>query len=236
MSKRKEDLSQSLEFKKNYLYDGTTLLQVEIKKKIEKFEQFREKYGLPIYVTRTNFATMKGQLIRTISFPSEKKNEFQREALKFLLYMFGLAVSSYSFIVVRMWNDIDFQDILIQFLDFITITVPFGLPISMTFGSIFALDKMKEKSIYCISPKKVVDGGQVDFVCFDKTGTLTEDFMDLNCLVPVQSRKFGEEVHSIKKNGKSLQNPLTNMAVNHTLAYIESKAEIAGDPMEIKLF
>ena len=175
---------------------------------------------MPIYVTRTNFATMKGQLIRTISFPSEKKNQFQRESLQFLLFLFILAVISYSLLVARMWHEIDFEDILIQFLDFITITVPFGLPVSMTFGSIFAMEKMKEKSIYCISPKKVVDGGQVDFVCFDKTGTLTEDFMDLNCLVPVKERKFGEEITNLKANQKGLENALTNMAANHTLGYL----------------
>ena len=150
---------------------------------------------MPIYVTRTNFATMKGQLIRTISFPSEKKSQFQRESLQFILFLLMLVVVSYSFLIVRMWDKIDFEDILIQLLDLITITV--GLPVSMTFGSIFAMEKMKEKSIYCISPKKVVDGGQVDFVCFDKTGTLTEDFMNFNCLVPVQEQKFREEISNL---------------------------------------
>lgn len=60
-----------------------------------------------------------------------------------------------------------------KFCDLITVTVPPGLPVSMTFGIIFALEKMKNKKIFCISPNKTIVGGMVDFMCFDKTGTLT---------------------------------------------------------------
>ena len=109
VSKRQEDLDRP-QFKKNYLYDGTSLLQVEIQKKISNFEKYREKHGLPLYVTRTNFASMKGQLIRTISFPSEKQSEFQKEVVKFLLCMVGLAVISYSSLMAKMWGQVDFWD------------------------------------------------------------------------------------------------------------------------------
>jgi cation-transporting ATPase 13A3/4/5 len=43
----------------------------------------------------------------------------------------------------------------------------------MTFGIIHAIEKLKKKDIYCVSPNKVIMGGLVDFICFDKTGTLT---------------------------------------------------------------
>ena len=79
---------------------------------------------------------------------------------------------------------------IIKFLDLITITVPPGLPVSMTFGIIFALEKLKDKGIFCISPNKIISGGRVKHACFDKTGTLKEDFMDFYGLVPAQSKKF----------------------------------------------
>lgn len=79
---------------------------------------------------------------------------------------------------------------MIKFLDLITITVPPGLPVSMTFGIIHAIEKLKNKDIYCVSPNKVIMGGLVDFICFDKTGTLTEDFMDFKCLVPCYNSRF----------------------------------------------
>ena len=63
----------------------------------------------------------------------------------------------------------------------------------MTFGIIFALEKLKDKSIFCISPNKVVTGGMVDFVCFDKTGTLTEDFMDFWGYIGCRNGKFEDE-------------------------------------------
>lgn len=64
-------------------------------------------------------------------------------------------------------------DLFVKFLDLVTVTVPPGLPVSMTFGIIFALEKLKKKSIFCTSPNKVVLGGMTNFMCFDKTGTLT---------------------------------------------------------------
>ena len=49
---------------------------------------------------------------------------------------------------------------------------------------------MKNKSIFCTSPNKIITGGMTNLICFDKTGTLTEDFMDFYCLVPAFKKKF----------------------------------------------
>ncbi len=87
---------------------------------------------------------------------------------------------------------------VVKFLDLITITVPPGLPVSMTFGIIFALEKLKDKQIFCISPNKIISGGRVNHACFDKTGTLTEDFMDFYGLVPCHQRKIFPFIESIE--------------------------------------
>ena len=79
----------------------------------------------------------------------------------------------------------DTLDLVVKFLDLVTVTVPPGLPISMTFGIVYAMEKMKKKKIFCISPNKTILGGMTNLICFDKTGTLTEDFMDFNLLIPV---------------------------------------------------
>jgi cation-transporting P-type ATPase 13A2 len=75
--------------------------------------------------------------------------------------------------VIKLHTVVSTYNLVIKIIDLITITVPPGLPVSMTFGIIFALDKLKNKEIYCTSPNKVISGGRVDFACFDKTGTLT---------------------------------------------------------------
>ena len=131
-----------------------------------------------------------------------------------------------------MHNQIKVRDLILKILDLITVTVPPGLPISMTFGIIYAVDKMKKKQIFCISPNKIIPGGQVNLICFDKTGTLTEDFMDFYCLVPTKNREFQESIDNseaavvrqpiekvIMKN-KYLEKVFTNMATNHSISLI----------------
>lgn len=98
--------------------------------------------------------------------------------------MFILSCASYGILLAKLTQTVSDGNVLfVKFLDLITITVPPGLPVSMTFGIIFALEKMKSKKIFCSSPNKVIHGGLTNWVCFDKTGTLTEDFMDFDCLL-----------------------------------------------------
>jgi cation-transporting ATPase 13A3/4/5 len=48
-----------------------------------------------------------------------------------------------------------------KFIDLILITVPPSLPVSMTFGIIYAIERLKEKSIFCIAQNKVITGGMI---------------------------------------------------------------------------
>ena len=107
-----------------------------------------------------------------------------------MIFLFILAIASYCVLIAKLHKIVSAGDLVVKFLDLITITVPPGLPVSMTFGIIFALEKLKDKKIYCTSPNKVVAGGMVDFACFDKTGTLTEDFMDFWGFVSCAEGKF----------------------------------------------
>jgi P-type E1-E2 ATPase len=66
-------------------------------------------------------------------------------------------------------------EIVDRSLDLITITVPPALPAAMTVGTVFAINRLKNKKIFCISPPRVNVSGRVNLMVFDKTGTLTED-------------------------------------------------------------
>lgn len=79
----------------------------------------------------------------------------------------------------------------------------------MTFGIIHAIEKLKDKDIYCVSPNKVIMGGLVDFICFDKTGTLTEDFMDFKCLAPALQGQFQKTINNPTENDSQI-NPRIN--------------------------
>ena len=61
----------------------------------------------------------------------------------------------------------------VKFLDLISISVPPGLPASMSVGIAYSINRLKSSGIYCISPDKIILGGRVNLICFDKTGTLT---------------------------------------------------------------
>lgn len=95
-----------------------------------------------------------------------------------MVVLFAIAVITYIGMIPKLQEVITPLDLFIKFLDLITITVPPALPVSMAFGVIYAIEKLKKKSIFCIEENRVIVGGVVNFCCFDKTGTLTEDFMD----------------------------------------------------------
>ncbi len=136
-------------------------------------------------------------------------------------------------------------NIFLKILDIIVITVPPALPVSMAFGVIYAVDKLKNKSIFCIDQSKVITGGVVGFCCFDKTGTLTEDFMDFQSLIPAHDGKFYPAVKNnanqkiniddLLEKEKYMKHILNNMASNHSIIRLEDTGELIGDPMEVKL-
>lgn len=53
--------------------------------------------------------------------------------------------------------------------------IPPALPAAMSVGIVFAINRLKNQSIYCISPQRVNVAGRVNLMVFDKTGTLTEE-------------------------------------------------------------
>jgi cation-transporting P-type ATPase 13A2 len=122
-----------------FVFEGTTIVQVSDKKRMSKYERFREEFGIPVCVIRTNFTTTKGQLIRIILFPREQDNIFQREAMKFLFFLFIFAIVSYVVLVIVNLEYETTEDIIIKFIDIILIAVPPALPVSMTFGVIYAI-------------------------------------------------------------------------------------------------
>jgi P-type E1-E2 ATPase len=116
------------------------------------------------------------------------------------MFLFCLAIISYCILIAKLHKDTDAGTLVLKFFDLITITVPPGLPVSMTFGIVFALEKLVKKQIYCSSPNKVVLGGMINWICFDKTGTLTEDFMDFHCLILSKNKKFSTPIFNVRSS------------------------------------
>eukprot|EP01133_Synstelium_polycarpum_P011199 gene11199-13056_t len=184
-------------------------------------------------VTRTGWATTKGELVLSMLFPKETNFKFFQQSIKFLGVLCSIALVGFGISVWRMLalGSIPASEVVKRALDLITIVVPPALPMAQSVGQGFSIFRLKRRNIFCISPPRVSMGGKTECFCFDKTGTLTEDGLDLLGVVPSNNRSFTPMVKEIDR----MTGPLfLTLATCHTLAHIEDK--VAGDPLEEKIF
>ncbi|XP_070560600.1 polyamine-transporting ATPase 13A3-like isoform X8 [Ptychodera flava] len=211
------------EHKRHTLYCGTQVIQTRY-------------YGSELVkavVVRTGFSTAKGTLVRAILYPKPMDIKLYRDALKFISVMFGIAAIGFIYtIIVLALQDATAREIVLKALDIITIAVPPALPAALTIGIVYAQNRLKRKSIYCISPSRINLCGTLDVVCFDKTGTLTEDGLDLMGVVPAENARFSKMVTNIQQ--LPFDNLLVAMTTCHSLTRIQG--ELNGDPLDVKMF
>ena len=230
---------------KHFLFNGTKLIRA----RRPQAGQDDEAVALAI-VIRTGFNTTKGELVRSMLFPKPSGFKFYRDAFRYISVMavvagIGFIASLINFIRLRLaW-----RLIIVRALDLITIVVPPALPATLTIGTNFALSRLKQKAIFCISPQRVNVGGKLDILCFDKTGTLTEDGLDVLGVRAVHRRtmRFSEVLvksHALLPGANYERDPtvdyrihqaiLYTMATCHSLRSVEG--ELLGDPLDVKMF
>jgi len=97
-------------------------------------------------VIRTNFFTLKGNLVRDILYPKDSNFKFYRDSLIFVACMAVLAVVGFlGTIKFLIEKGLETWDIVDKCLDLITITVPPALPAAMTIGTVFSISRLKKK-------------------------------------------------------------------------------------------
>ena len=230
---------------KHFLFNGTKI--VRARRPQEGKDEEAVALGL---VLRTGFNTTKGALVRSMLFPKPSGFKFYRDSFRYIGVMAGVAGIGFiaSFVnFIRL--QLEWHLIIIRALDLITIVVPPALPATLTIGTNFALGRLKQKKIFCISPQRVNVGGKLDIVCFDKTGTLTEDGLDVLGLriVHTPTRSFGELVTdaSTVLPGIAYERDPTmdysihkaamyTMATCHSLRVVDDA--LVGDPLDVKMF
>ena len=201
-------------------------------------------------VVRTGFNTTKGALVRSMLFPKPSGFKFYRDSFRYISVMafiaaIGFIVSLINFIRLGLaWHLI-----IVRALDLITIVVPPALPATLTIGMSFALSRLKQRQIFCISPQRINVGGRLDVICFDKTGTLTEDGLDVLGLRVAQkpSGRFSDiltDPLSVLPGARYERDPtmdyqahkaiLYTMATCHSLRSVDG--ELVGDPLDVKMF
>lgn len=226
---------------KSFLYNGTKLL---------KMKSSNDEPVLAM-VLKTGFNTTKGSLVRSMLFPKPTGFKFYRDSFKYIGFMtliafIGFIYSTYNFIQLGLSKRI----MILRALDIITIVVPPALPATLTIGTTFAVNRLKNKQIFCIAPTRINIGGKLDIACFDKTGTLTEDGLDIlgvHSTKNAEGRKeivFEELFESVDQLNTDLQQSthqtlsdkflLGCMASCHSLRFIDDK--LVGDPLDVKMF
>ena len=231
------------EVAKHLLFSGTKIIRAR-----RPQDDGDDEAAALAMVVRTGFNTTKGALVRSMLFPKPSGFKFYRDSFRYISVMGGVAavgfvVSFINFVKLGLaWHLI-----VVRALDLITIVVPPALPATLTIGTQFALNRLKGKQIFCISPQRVNVGGKLDVVCFDKTGTLTEDGLDVLGVRVAQKNGFSdilEDANAILPRGSYERDPTINYDINrailHTMATCHSlrliDGELLGDPLDQKMF
>ncbi|XP_041377878.1 probable cation-transporting ATPase 13A3 [Gigantopelta aegis] len=218
-----EEVYSPLLHKRHTLFAGTHIVQTRY-------------YGtakVMAVVVRTGFNTAKGSLIRGILFPKPLGFKFYQDAMRFILFLAGIAVIGMIYsLIIEILMGAKPAKIVLRCLDIITIVVPPALPAAMTVGTVYAQSRLKKSGIFCISPPRINFCGRINTFCFDKTGTLTEDGLDMWGVVPALNQCFQDAVRDVRHLPQEAI--LVCMATCHSLTLIDG--EMNGDPLDLIMF
>ncbi|XP_042233041.1 polyamine-transporting ATPase 13A3-like isoform X2 [Homarus americanus] len=185
-------------------------------------------------VVRTGFLTSKGSLVRSIMYPPPVDFKFQQDSYKFVGVLAGIASVGFIYTVITKYiRGLTASVIALDSLDLITIVIPPALPMAMTVGILYALQRLKKHKIFCISPRSINISGVLNCICFDKTGTLTEDGLDMKGVVAVSQSLSKQLELSMIMSPSNLPHDhlLYAMATCHSVTIING--EQVGDPLDL---
>lgn len=225
------------EINRSVLYCGTKIIRV--RKPAAENDDFLPALAL---VVRTGFTTTKGALARSMMFPKPNGFRFYRDSFRYIgvmamVALAGFSISAFKFVRLGM----DTSVIVLRALDIITVVVPPALPATLTIGTNFSLQRLREKAIYCITPSRVNVAGRVNLVAFDKTGTLTDEGLDVLGVHLVHDKdhgrkKFGNLILSAEDLQRESKDTglLDTLVTCHELRNVDGT--IMGDPLDVKMF
>ena len=231
------------------LFAGTKIVQ--------KRAPGKEKVLAVVY--KTGYESVKGNLIRSIIYPKELDKAFKAESWKYIIVMGSICIIGFAIILPFLIKKQTLKtgEIILKFLDLVTITVPPAITMCMTLGVNYALSRLKTKRIICIDRNRVNSMGKINLIAFDKTGTLTEDHLNIfgyrtvlmnnnkftfNQLQP-NADIYGKESYKHYKdklNGKKninedlKKNFIECLACCHCNSMVRGR--IIGDPIDVEIF
>ena len=161
--------------------------------------------------------------------------EFYKDALKFTLFMFFIAMIGFTMTVIFLISRGATPGVIARkSLDLITIVVPPALPATMSIGVGFALARLKQKKIFCTSPYRINISGKTNLAIFDKTGTLTEEGLEIMGIIEIQDGEFSNLIQEIEELPKQEVSLINLMATCHSIKSVHNK--LVGDPLDLQMF
>ncbi|KAJ8531703.1 hypothetical protein ON010_g14258 [Phytophthora cinnamomi] len=193
-------------------------------------------------VLSAGFSTSKGELFRTILFPTPLQLAKRLESDSYR-FMGALSILALILFLVRLnkaaHNDgVTFGEAILSGFELITIAVPPALPVVLTAGVGFALSRLESQAdVACIDAARVNIAGHIDCFCFDKTGTLSSDHLDFHgmdeCSAAAQKQQPG--FHGLQREVEVLSPPaIIGLATCHGLT--ERSGQIEGYALEKDMF
>ncbi|KZV66047.1 sodium-potassium ATPase [Peniophora sp. CONT] len=139
-------------------------------------------------VIQTGDNTVFGHIAKLSSSTSTHLTSLQREILRFVVIIAGLA-TMVAIIVVIVWaawlrrdhpDYINVSALLIDIVSVMVAFIPEGLPIAVTISLAKVAHTLSSHKVLCKSLSIVETLGSVNVLCSDKTGTLTQNKMTVN--------------------------------------------------------
>lgn len=185
------------------------------------------QYGAFALVTRTNFLTTKGTLVRSILYSAPKRFDLYGDTYKVLLCTTILALIVLATILPVFIKYYKPYDIVIRILSPFTVAIPALLPICMSVGILFAFGRLYMNGIYCTSPQKINAAGRVSQMVFDKTGTLTHSGLNLVAMKFTDPTGFANTSYNPAEtieNNEIWRNPNQYESESYTNKFVECMA------------
>ncbi|GMF19355.1 unnamed protein product [Phytophthora fragariaefolia] len=204
------------QFKASCLHAGSTITRVR--------EGGGECWGV---VLSTGFSTGRGELFRSILFPKPISFEFERDSYRYLIVLWSIALAAFiKRVIDGAGTNTPFFDTILHSLDLITIAVPPALPLVLSSGIGFAMQRLQKRGIFCIDSRRVNSCGQLTCYCFDKTGTLTQEHLSFVGVDDPEAA--GVPTRSIP--------PLVKLVMASCHSLSKHEGVLQGYPLELAMF
>lgn len=171
------------------MFSGTEVVQVKSS----------EDQGCWALAIKTGFDSEKGELIRSILFPIPDRFKFALEMNLYMLSAILLAfvgLGSVFYILVEYYSP---WNIILKSIEILFLSVPPELPVVLSMGLIFSMQKLKNNSIYWINTAKIRTAGLISIMVLDKTGTLTEDCLTVDGSWVYDDKNFTHKIPPSEK-------------------------------------